>query len=101
MNFPCAAAPVVYSPPLAASVANIVGENGSPTHLRRSGSSVLRKSYTSDDELEELNSPLSSIFIDGSLSLAVTTKPSWVSRGNGNQDAVRYELLRSVWMNSD
>ncbi|KAF5479788.1 hypothetical protein F2P56_000580 [Juglans regia] len=101
MNFPCAAAPIVYSPPPAASVANIIGEIGSQTHLRRSGSSVLRKSYTSDDELDELNSPLSSIFIDGSLSSAVPTKPSWVSKGNGNQDAVRYELLRSVWMNSD
>ncbi|KAG2714827.1 hypothetical protein I3760_03G046100 [Carya illinoinensis] len=101
MNFPCAAAPTVYSPPLAASVANIIGETGSQTHLRRSGSSVLRKSYTSDDELDELNSPLSSIFIDGSLSSAVPTKFSWVSKGNGNQDAVRYELLRSVWMNSD
>ncbi|XP_041004598.1 uncharacterized protein LOC121249849 isoform X2 [Juglans microcarpa x Juglans regia] len=101
MNFPCAAAPIVYSPPPAASVANIIGEIGSQTHLRRSGSSVLRKSYTSDDELDELNSPLSSIFIDGSLSSAVPTKPSWVLKGNGNQDAVRYELLRSVWMNSD
>ncbi|KAE8021350.1 hypothetical protein FH972_007248 [Carpinus fangiana] len=99
-NFPCTAAPIVYSPPLAASVANIIGEGGSQPNLRRSGSSVLRKSYTSDDELDELNSPLASIFMDGSRSSAVPTRPSWISKEKGNQNAVRYELLRNVWTNS-
>ncbi|KAM1428437.1 hypothetical protein ACFX2I_044765 [Malus domestica] len=76
-------------------------EVGSQSQLRRSGSSVLRKSYTSDDELDELNSPLASIFIDSSRSSPVATKPSWVSKRNGNQTSVRYELLREVWMNSE
>lgn len=62
---------------------------------------MLRKSYTSDDELDELNSPLALIFTDGSRSSAVPTRLSWRSKENGNQNAVRYELLRNVWMNSE
>ncbi|XP_048433716.1 uncharacterized protein LOC125474278 [Pyrus x bretschneideri] len=100
-NVPCTGAGTVYLPPSTASVASIIGEVGSQSQLRRSGSSVLRKSYTSDDELDELNSPLASIFIDSSRSSPVVTKPGWISKRNGNQTSVRYELLREVWMNSE
>ncbi|OMP05576.1 hypothetical protein COLO4_08741 [Corchorus olitorius] len=100
-NFPCAASPPVYLPPSATSVAQIIGEVGSQSQLRRSGSSVVRKSYTSDDELDELNSPLASIFIDGFRSSPVQSKPNWISKGNGYQNAIRYELLRDVWINSE
>ncbi|XVF13936.1 hypothetical protein REPUB_Repub09cG0012800 [Reevesia pubescens] len=100
-NFPCSASPPVYSPPSATSLASIIGEVGCQSQLRRSGSSVLRKSYTSDDELDELNSPLASIFIDGFRSSPAQSKPNWISKGNGYQNAIRYELLRGVWMNSD
>ncbi|KAK6280408.1 hypothetical protein POUND7_020675 [Theobroma cacao] len=100
-NFPCVASPPVYSAPSATSVASIIGEIGSQSQLRRSGSSVLRKSYTSDDELDELNSPLASIFIDGFRSSPIQSKPNWISKGNGYQNAIRYELLRDVWMNSE
>ncbi|KAM1130034.1 hypothetical protein ACFX19_045439 [Malus domestica] len=100
-NVPCTGAGTVYLPPSTASVASIIGEVGSQSQLRRSGSSVLRKSYTSDDELDELNSPLASIFIDSSRSSPVLTKPCWISKRNGNQTSVRYELLREVWMNSE
>ena len=97
-NFPCVASPPVYSPPSATSVASIIG---SQSQLRRSGSSVLRKSYTSDDELDVLNSPLASIFIDGFQSSPVQSKPNWISKGNGYQNAIRYELLRDVWNKSE
>ncbi|KAE8680878.1 hypothetical protein F3Y22_tig00111366pilonHSYRG00267 [Hibiscus syriacus] len=100
-NFPYAASPPVYLPPSASSVASIIGEVGSQSQLRRSGSSVLRKSYTSDDELDELNSPLASIFIDGFRSSSVQSKPNWISKGNNYQNAIRYELLRDVWMKSE
>ncbi|GMI93977.1 hypothetical protein like AT3G01810 [Hibiscus trionum] len=99
-NFPCVASPPVYSPASASSVANIIGEVGSQSQLRRSGSSVLKKSYTSDNELDELNAPLASIFMDGFQSSPVLSKPNWISKGNGYQNAIRYELLRYVWMKS-
>ncbi|XVE67731.1 hypothetical protein DITRI_Ditri09bG0012100 [Diplodiscus trichospermus] len=99
-NFPCVASPPVYSPPSATSVA-IIGEVGNQSQLRRSGSSVHRKSYTSDDELDELKSPLASIFDNGFRWSPVQSKPNWISKGNGYQNAIRYELLRDVWMNSE
>ncbi|XP_027358816.1 uncharacterized protein LOC113867616 isoform X2 [Abrus precatorius] len=94
-NIPCIAASIVYSPPPATSIASIVGEMGSKSQLRRNRSSVVRKSYTSDDELDELKSPLSSIF------LSVSTKSSLKFKENRNESPVRYELLRDVWMNSE
>ncbi|KAF3435208.1 hypothetical protein FNV43_RR22295 [Rhamnella rubrinervis] len=102
-SFPCTAAAITYLPPSTASIANIIGEvGGGQAHLKRSGSSVVRKSYTSDDELDELNSPLSSlILIDGSRSSPVPTKPRWLSKEKDIQKALRYELLREVWMNSE
>ncbi|KAL6135894.1 hypothetical protein ACLB2K_068119 [Fragaria x ananassa] len=100
-NIPCTGLGTVYLPPSTALVANIIGDGGGQSQLRRSGSSVVRKSYTSDDELDELNSPLASMFIGSSGSSPVASKLNWVPKGNINQNAVRYELLRDVWMNSE
>ncbi|TKY63089.1 DIL domain containing protein [Spatholobus suberectus] len=96
-NFPCNAAPIVYSPPLATT---ITGEIGSESQLRRSKSSVVRKSYTSDDELDELNYPLSLILASGSSSPA-STKHNWKLKESRDECAIRYELLRDVWTNSE
>ncbi|CAI9766697.1 unnamed protein product [Fraxinus pennsylvanica] len=95
VNFPCAAAPASYQPPSAASVAGILGESGSHSHLTRIGSSLLKKSYTSDDELDELDSPMTSIIDTHS------PKPSWISKENGSRNAVRYQLLHEVWTSSE
>lgn len=88
-GFPCTANPTVYSPPAAgASLSGILGEVGSQS-LRRSGSSVLRKAYTSDDELDELDSPLTSIIGDN------------LPKGKGGRNVVRYQLLREVWRDGE
>ncbi|XP_050379439.1 uncharacterized protein LOC126796743 [Argentina anserina] len=100
-NIPCDGPGTDYLPPSTAFVASLIGDGGGQSQLRRSGSSVVRKSYTSDDELDELNSPLASIFIGSSASSPVASKLNWVPKGNINQNAVRYELLRDVWMNSE
>uniref|UniRef100_A0A2P2K3Q6 Uncharacterized protein MANES_17G105300 n=1 Tax=Rhizophora mucronata TaxID=61149 RepID=A0A2P2K3Q6_RHIMU len=97
---PCIAAPPSYLPPSAASIAGTIGYFGSHSQLRRSGSSILRKSHTSDDELDELNSPLASILLENSQTSPALTKPNWKSKDKGNQSSVRYELLRDVWMKS-
>lgn len=97
---PCIAAPPIYLPPSTASIAKIIGEFGSQSKLRKSGSSIVRKSYTSDDELDELNSPLASIILDGVRSSPAPTKPSWKSK-KGIDNTIRYELLREIWMNSE
>lgn len=54
--------------------------------------SVFKKSYTSDDELDDLDSPLTAIGIDDpSLAYKKFTAVT------GDHNAVRYELLREVW----
>ncbi|KAK7316121.1 hypothetical protein VNO77_34852 [Canavalia gladiata] len=100
-NFPCIAAPIVYSPPPATSIASVIGEIGSKSQLRRNRSSVVRKSCTSDDELDELKSPLSSIFFCDFSSSVVSTKSSLKLKEFRNESPLRYELLRDVWMNGE
>lgn len=99
VNFPCSAAPIVYCPPSPPSVAGMIGDAGNHYRLVRKGSLVLTKSYTSDDELDELASPFSSI-IDG-FQGSSSAEIIWASRGNGCQNAMRYQLLRDVWKNSE
>lgn len=98
-SFPYSAASVVYIPPSSANVAEKVAEAGGKCHLTRNVSAVQRRGYTSDEELEELDSPLSSI-ID-----KVPSSPTVATNGNGNHKEqgsqtttnARYQLLREVW----
>lgn len=98
-SFPYSAAPVVYMPPASVNVAEKVAEAGGKCHLTRNVSAVQRRGYTSDEELEELDSPLSSI-ID-----KVPSSPTVATNGNGNHKEqgsrtttnARYQLLREVW----
>ncbi|KAI4348732.1 hypothetical protein L6164_009419 [Bauhinia variegata] len=95
-SFPYAAAPVVYSPPSSANVAEKVAVAGGKTELARNVSAVKRRGYTSDDELEELDCPLISI-ID-----KLPPSPTVTANGDGNHKEqtstnARYELLREVW----
>ncbi|XP_022742457.1 uncharacterized protein LOC111293779 isoform X2 [Durio zibethinus] len=99
-SFPYTAAPVVYTPPSSADVAEKVAEAGGKSQLSRNASVIQRKGYTSDEELEELNSPLASI-ID-----RLPLSPTIVANGrvNGKHEHevyggrnARYELLSEVW----
>lgn len=98
VTFPCTAARTIYSPPPAASLAGFIGEVGSQT-LQTSRSSLLRKSYTSDDELDELDSPLTSIIIDNSRISPSSTRLTSMPKGGRN--IVRYQLLREVWKDGE
>jgi len=98
-SFPHTAAPVIYHPPSSSDVAEKVAEAGERSPLPRNVSVVQRKGYTSDEELEELDSPLTSI-ID-----KLPSSPTITANGNGKQGHTssyagtnaRYELLREVW----
>ncbi|XP_073021511.1 uncharacterized protein [Primulina eburnea] len=94
-SFPCTATPTKYSPP-AAALLTCVGEVGSQV-LQSSRLSTLKKSYASDDELDELNSPLTSIIPDSFLTSSALAKLSLMPKEKGGRNVVRYQLLREIW----
>ncbi|XP_068646138.1 uncharacterized protein [Aristolochia californica] len=101
-HFPCSATPIVYVPPLTAIVSSIIGDTGSQSELRRSGSSVLRRGQTSDDELEESDMPLKSIIIYGQQSPTSTPGDLKAKQNsNSSSSAVRFHLLREVWRDGE
>ncbi|XP_010494294.1 PREDICTED: uncharacterized protein LOC104771465 [Camelina sativa] len=90
--FPCAASPTVYLMPSTDSIKRFIGELNNPS-LSESGSSVFKKQYTSDDELDDLDTSINSI-----LSAPGTTNSSeWMPKGYGRRKTVRYQLLREIW----
>ncbi|KAL0359488.1 UNVERIFIED_CONTAM: hypothetical protein Sangu_0798200 [Sesamum angustifolium] len=100
-SFPYTAAPTTYMPPSSTDVAEKVAEAGANSQFSRSSSSVQRKGYTSDEELDELESCITSV-ID-----KLPSSPTTVVNGNINGDGTeevgydggnaRYDLLREVW----
>lgn len=58
--FPCAASPTIYLMPSADSIKRFIGELNNPS-LSETGSSVYKKQYTSDDELDDLDTSINSI----------------------------------------
>ncbi|KAL9250880.1 hypothetical protein AKJ16_DCAP04118 [Drosera capensis] len=101
-RFPYIAAPVVYSPPSTADVAEKVAEapRGKP-HLEHKASMIQTKGYTSDEELEELDSPLSYI-VDNLRSSGDNLQS--INGSIDNEELMgafgvnaRYKLLREVW----
>ncbi|KAI4366920.1 hypothetical protein MLD38_022721 [Melastoma candidum] len=102
-HHPLKATSTLYHPPPATSITVITGDDGGKSELRRSRSSLIDKANTSDDELDELNSPWSSILSSGLFSPSVSaSKPTCllsVTNRWGDQHAVRYELLRDIWSN--
>lgn len=98
INFPCIAPSSTYTPPPSHSLSAVIGTIGTQS-LRRSSSSVLKKSYTSDDELDELDSPLSSILTDGSRVSPSSKGSQWVPKGG--RSIARYQLLREVWKDGE
>ncbi|XP_073062460.1 uncharacterized protein [Primulina eburnea] len=95
-SFPYAAAQLVYVPPSSFDVAEKVAEVGKNSHLSRSSSSVQRKGYTSDEELDELESSL----IDKLLSSPRDENENREEMGCDGA-SVRYDLLREVWLSTD
>ncbi|GAB4848008.1 hypothetical protein Ancab_002668 [Ancistrocladus abbreviatus] len=100
-NFPCMAPTLLYTSPPAFSLTSFIGDMDNQSQLRRSGSSLLRKSITSDDELDELDSPLSSMIVDSPRASPTQTRTNWQVKENGTANAVRYQLLRELWRNSE
>uniref|UniRef100_A0A1J3DFM5 Dilute domain-containing protein n=1 Tax=Noccaea caerulescens TaxID=107243 RepID=A0A1J3DFM5_NOCCA len=101
VSFPYGASPVSYIPPSSVNVAEkVVEDGGDMSRMSRNVSIIQRKGYTSDEELEELESPLT--FVIDQVSVSPTSRLN----GKVKQEAeeigqvvtnARYELLREVW----
>lgn len=97
-EFPYAAEAVVYFRPSSEDVSEKVAEAGEKTQLERNASMIQKKGYTSDEELVDLDSPLTSIIEPASPNKLINghhtmnSKDQRICRGNS-----RYELLREVW----
>ncbi|KAK3136398.1 hypothetical protein QOZ80_5BG0433500 [Eleusine coracana subsp. coracana] len=87
-SIPCSASPILYNPPVSGTILSVIGDP------RKSGSAILRKSNTSDDELDELSSPLTFISNTSSNPLAKLKRIS-------NSSTSRYRLLHEVWKLDD
>jgi hypothetical protein len=101
-TFPVTAAPVVYCPPSLDDVAEKVADTGcgSP-ELDRRGPLVQRRGYTSDDDLDDLDSPLASLYDRSAPPSPCSIGSAHFSARRGAGAAsmanARYELLREVW----
>uniref|UniRef100_J3NCC8 C2 NT-type domain-containing protein n=1 Tax=Oryza brachyantha TaxID=4533 RepID=J3NCC8_ORYBR len=85
---PCSALPILYPYPASGAILSMIGDP------RKSGSAILRKSNTSDDELDELSSPLTFI---SKASLNPLAKLKQI----GSPNTARYRLLHEVWKLDD
>lgn len=101
-SFPYLAAPAVYTPPSSADIAEKVAEAGGKSELSRSASAIQRKGYTSDEDLEELDSPLSSILnkFPSSPTSGANGNNSRKHEETGTSSVAneRFELLLEVWL---
>ncbi|VYS69131.1 unnamed protein product [Arabidopsis thaliana] len=90
--FPSAASPTVYLMPSTDSIKRFIGELNNPS-ISETGSSVFKKQYTSDDELDDLDTSINSIFS----APGTTNSSEWMPKGYGRRKTVRYQLLREIW----
>ncbi|KAJ7522761.1 hypothetical protein O6H91_18G025500 [Diphasiastrum complanatum] len=97
---------VQYAPPPSSCVRELIGDATNHPRFGRSSSSLLRKGHTSDDELEELEVPLS-FMLDSAPSRAGRVDVK-TSQSNGSCDDIkdpkmeagyvrRFQLLKEVW----
>lgn len=94
-SFPCTAAAVVYSPPSPADVAQKVGDADGKAKLDQRASMVQIKVYTSDEDLDDVDSPLTSI-VDRTPPASPILRDVNHQKESKHANA-RYKLLREVW----
>ncbi|XP_057543601.1 uncharacterized protein LOC130821858 isoform X1 [Amaranthus tricolor] len=98
VSFPYAAPGVSYLPPSPSDVSEKVGEAAGKPHIKRNVSMVQKKGYMSDEELDDLDSPLESFIEQSSPCTLQNGNSSLKSKEQtGHGGNARYLLLREVW----
>ncbi|KAL2923743.1 Myosin-H heavy chain [Bienertia sinuspersici] len=97
-SFPYAAPAVSYMPPSSSDVSEKVAEAGGKAHVERNASMVQNKGYMSDEELDDLDSPLTSFMEPLSPSTLQNGNVSIKSKEQTGCGAnARFSLLHEVW----
>ncbi|KAL6655354.1 hypothetical protein ACP70R_006180 [Stipagrostis hirtigluma subsp. patula] len=97
-TFPVTAAPVVYHPPSVEDVSEKVADTGNGNgELDRRASMVQRRGYTSDDDLDDLDSPLASLYDKSAPPSPCNGAAHFSARQGASMANARYDLLREVW----
>lgn len=98
-SFPYTAAPIDYTPPSSSEIAERIAEARATSQFTRSPSVLQRKGYTSDEELDELESCLAGVVkkFPSSPTAVVCSKGNKVGNNDGDGGNTRYDLLREVW----
>ncbi|VAI33803.1 unnamed protein product [Triticum turgidum subsp. durum] len=96
-TFPCTAAAVAYRAPSSEDVAEKVANTSGTGEVHQRASMVQRRGYTSDDDLDDLGSPLMSLYDRSSPPSPCDGVAHFSTRQEGAVANVRYELLREVW----
>ncbi|CAM0912060.1 unnamed protein product [Alopecurus aequalis] len=96
--FPCIAAPIAYRPPSQRDVEEKVSvTGGGSAKLDRKASMVQRRGYTSDDDLDDLDSPLASLVDKSAPPSPSNGVAHFSAHGGASMENARYNLLREVW----
>ncbi|KAI4989786.1 hypothetical protein ZWY2020_038149 [Hordeum vulgare] len=96
-TFPCTAAAVAYRAPSLEHVAEKVADTSGNAEVDQRASMIQRRGYTSDDDLDDLGSPLMSLYDRSSPPSPCNGVAHFSTRQEGAVANARYELLREVW----
>ncbi|KAJ1269083.1 hypothetical protein BS78_07G183500 [Paspalum vaginatum] len=96
-SFPCIAAPIVYRAPSTLDAAEKVADVGGNAKLDRKASVVQRRGYTSDDDLDDLDSPLASLIDRSAPPSPSNGIAHFTTQRETSVENARYTLLREVW----
>jgi hypothetical protein len=95
--FPHIAAPVVYRTPSTSDAAEKVADIEGSLKLDRKVSMVQRRGYTSDDDLDDLDSPIACLIDRSAPPSPSNCVTHFGSQRGASMDNSRFALLREVW----
>ncbi|KAL0915917.1 hypothetical protein M5K25_013384 [Dendrobium thyrsiflorum] len=96
-NFPRTSSQVAYSPiSLPDSIEKLVDAESKSPELQRNSSMVMRRGYTSDEDLDDIDDPLAS-FVDRTPPVSPAMAGNKILQKQTSVSNLRYNLLREVW----
>jgi hypothetical protein len=96
-TFPHIAAPVVYQAPSTSDAAEKMADIEGGMKQDRKASMVQRRGYTSDDDLDDLDSPLACLIARSAPPSPSNGEAHFGAQRGASMENSRFALLREVW----